>query len=652
MLRGLENGCTTFVRAGDTTSVLAERRVLRQTSVVFEVRSQSKMRSWSRKLGRGTHKRQLWLVNEELIVTKEIGTPPVHHELCREFVRQMETKDVSNKGHELMAVTFATGFVFTAHFETRRELEVWLSLLRPDPTAQFPWGLPFEEAGVLENQDRKQNKQALLEPVDADAVNGVMERLAHIEGLMAAQMAALTLDDGVSARATRKRQLRMHRQMFGVLKEMQAISLEGTKRLFGASSTAPPNQLGNGAPAGRRRVRRRRLGQEEEDESWSESDDSSAEGAAGSGSNGTAGEEDVNLAPIDKPQPLVAEALALPPPPDAPRNVVPPMPTVPPAKHWTPGSGELDNDVLYALRRQLASKELELNKVKTQLANLVNESWRKNLQVAHLKKELSEHQQLVRDEIYNSSTSVSTIVVSNSSNNSNNDAAVATVAAPVVAVASPVVTVKLATTPTFSQRSFLGLNLDVLRKILRLVSVADLGSLAQTSRQATELLRKEEQVWKWHLMARIPPRGIVPVAVVAAAPENSREQLRLMHRQYLCHGCGTLLPFGPSDTAWWDRLELPLCRRAECFQAATVTAPEALSTYALSTADLRPLQSAMSGAVQVWRRRDAVRVAYAKYGGGEGLASRLRSLAKQRQLIALSRLGPVTTRPTELLLDL
>lgn len=43
------------------------------------------------------------------------------------------------------------------------------------------------------------------------------------------------------------------------------------------------------------------------------------------------------------------------------------------------------DDVLFMVRRQLALKELELSKVKSQLSNLANEAWKKNLQVAELK---------------------------------------------------------------------------------------------------------------------------------------------------------------------------------------------------------------------------------------------------------------------------
>ena len=74
-LRSLSPGCSTFVKSPGNDgqpeiSVMIERRVLRQSCVVFEVRAGSKMRSWAKKQARGTHKRQLWLINEELIVTK------------------------------------------------------------------------------------------------------------------------------------------------------------------------------------------------------------------------------------------------------------------------------------------------------------------------------------------------------------------------------------------------------------------------------------------------------------------------------------------------------------------------------------------------------------------------------------------------------
>ncbi len=309
VLRGLDQGLTTFVRSAPNgeTSVLAERRVLRQTSVVFEVRSGSKMRNWRAKLGRGTHKRQMWLVNEEMIVTKEIGTPVVHHELCREFVWRMQVADLSQGAHCLLGVTFASGFVFTAHFETRRELEVWQSLLRPDETAIFPWGLPFEEASQADARAEmggSSTKQLLLRPLDPEAEREVREKLENIEGLMAAQSAALNMENGVSARATRKRQARMQRQLFGVMREMHAISFETSRSLFGLPvSPVKPGE----AKQPRRASPSRSSGSGGGNDSWSESDDASGEGAL---------EEDVNLAPIDKPQPSVAAALAsLPPPP-------------------------------------------------------------------------------------------------------------------------------------------------------------------------------------------------------------------------------------------------------------------------------------------------------------------------------------------------
>ena len=656
VLRGLEPGLSTFVRdaAGGETSVLAERRVLRQTSVVFEVRSGSKMRSWRVKLGRGTHKRQMWLVNEELIVTKEIGAPVVHHELCREYVWRMQVADVSQGAHSLLGITFASGFVFTAHFETRRELEVWQSLLRPDDLALFPWGLPFEEASQAEARAESGSKQHLLQPLDAEAERTVLERLAHIEGLMAAQSAALNMSEGVSARATRKRQARMQRQLFSALREMNAISFEASRRLFGlpASPVKPAAAAAVATtPAARRAAAVTRQGSD----SWSESDDASGEGAV---------EEDVNLAPIDKPQPSIAATLAaLPPPPDAPRSaqVVPPMPSVPPAARMMTQSSEMESEVLYAVRRQLALRELELTRVKSQLANLVNETWKKNLQVAQLKRDLNNKQNA--EEVRRQTQPPATA----NDNNTVQVEAVASVVHPLPhplppqplplpqATSEPSVTAAApppAAAATVAARSFLGLNMDVLRKIASLLSVSQVSALCQTSRAARDLLWNDEVVWRALLMARIPaPRGIVPASVAAAAPHSSREQLRLLYAQFLCHGCGALLPFGPPDNFAWEKLEMPLCRKPECFHAATVTAVDAVAQYALTTEELSRFKFELSGTVPVYRRRDIVQASHRKFGGSDGLGARLRSLAKQKQLVLLSRLGHITTRPTSLLLE-
>jgi hypothetical protein len=658
-VRSLEPGLTTFVRgaAGSETCVLAERRVLRQTSVVFEVRSGSKMRSWRAKLGRGTHKRQVWLVNEEMIVTKEIGMPVVHHELCREYVWRMQVADVSQGAHCLLAVTFASGFVFTAHFESRRELEVWQSLLRPDETAIFPWGLPFEEASQADARaESGSSRQLLLRPLDPQAESAVLEKLANVEGLMAAQTAALQMTADVSVRATRKRQARMQRQLFGVMKDMHDFSFDSSRRLFGV----PVSPVKPVVAKAVRRVARRGSSSGDDgggSDSWSESDDGSSEGAL---------DEDVNLAPIDKPQPSVAETLAsLPPPPSAPRgDLVPPMPSVPSAaaRMLSPGasqSGDMESEVLYAVRRQLALRELELTRVKTQLANLVNETWKKNLQVAQLKRDLS-----ARQTVEELARPVAVAAAVAAPGNNNNVAVNVTVpkVSPRVhplpqplplqpqplaqAVADPTATV---TTP--KPRSFLGLNMDVLRKIAALLSVGDLSALCQTSRLARRLLWDDEVVWKALLMARIPPRAIVPVSVTAAAPGSAREQLRLMYSQFVCQGCGALLPFGPSDNFWWEKLDLPLCRRPECFQAAVISVSDAGSQFALTPDDLSGFKFEMSGTMPVYRRREVVRASRRKFGGSEGLAARLRSLAKQKQLILLSRLGPLTTRPTSLLLE-
>jgi hypothetical protein len=275
VLRSLGQGCTTLLKSpvGDDVSVLVERRVLRQSCVVFEVRVGSKMRSWSKKQMRGTHKRQLWLMNEEMIVTKAIGHPVAYHELCREFVRQMVVEDASEGPHCMLAIRFASGFVFTAHFSSRRELDVWMSLLRADDTAHFPWGLPFEEPGAID-ENRESGKEILFCPIKSETSDSVHTRIANIEGLVSAQLAAVALEDNFSIRATRKRQNRIQRAMFGVLREMHNVTLSETQKLMGIKNEgAPLNSF-------KMRPKKRNISSSSansEDDSWSESDDGSSD---------------------------------------------------------------------------------------------------------------------------------------------------------------------------------------------------------------------------------------------------------------------------------------------------------------------------------------------------------------------------------------
>lgn len=168
-----------------------------------------------------------------------------------------------------MAVRFASGFVFTGHFQTRREMDVWMSMLRPDDSIQFPWGLPFEEAGAID-ENRVTGREVVVRPIKDDMLDSVRHKLANIEGLVAAQVAAVSLEENFSVRATRKRQLRIQRAMFAVLKEMHQLSLGEARQISGNVV------VGDVALVPKKRRRRvRRVGVALGNDAWSESDDSS-----------------------------------------------------------------------------------------------------------------------------------------------------------------------------------------------------------------------------------------------------------------------------------------------------------------------------------------------------------------------------------------
>ena len=198
----------------------------------------------------------------------------------------------------------------------------------------------------------------------------------------------------------------------------------------------------------------------------------------------------------------------------------------------------------------------------------------------------------------------------------------------------------------------MGLPMDILRKIAAQLAVTDLNSLMQTSRAGYTAISEDNLIWSSQLMARVPPRGIVPVSVTSAS-SSPKEQLRLLFDRHLCAGCGKLLPFGPSDTPLWQLLGLAACRAPECFQRATISAEQAQALYVLDEADLVSLRGALPPGIKapLYSRRDVKRASYMKYGGPKGLEARKRSLFKQQQLMRLSQFKPMTTRPTDLLLD-
>lgn len=693
VLFALPPGLSTFVKnhSSEESSVIFERRVLRQSSVVFEVRPGSKSRSWTSKMSRGTHKRQLWLINEEVIVTKvsERSQANAYRELCREFVRQLAVSDVSTNGQFLLALRFNSGFVFTAHFPSRRELEIWVSLLTSRDQVGFPWGMPFEDPEELPSfatgggsravnvgdKSSEPPRQPMCDLVfhrlTDEELKSVRDRIARVEGLAAAQEAALSQLTGEpsSVRSMKKRQLRMQRVMYGALKELQALSLRASRQLFGLQDT--------GAAMEKVEQEKRLVAKERavgiskssgSSNSWSESDESTEDDTFQDLEDippplhGARAVKvvDQHLPVVDPTSPSLVQ-----------REVVPPMPSAPPRRlgsgsnNW--GSGG-DNELLNALRRQLALKEVELVKVKNQLANVVNETWRKNLQVAQLKKDITESASAMKTELgshplVSKGLRDSDNITTDSSSNDNN-VAVIVGSEPVDAAAAlslqPEALIThdyaMADDSTQERRFLLGLSLDVMRKVLALVSIKDLASLMLVNKQSNDIIANDDLLWRIHLMRRIPPRGVVPEAV-RRATSSSKEQLRLLFEEFICAGCGALLPFGPSDNTAWQLLHLPVCRRPECFQMATVSKEDAQQVYALYDVDLSTMRSAKdptqapSSSRTLFRRRSVLLKSYAKYGGPEGLALRRRALFKQRQLIALSRFKPMTTRPVDLLLD-
>lgn len=76
-----------------------------------------------------------------------------------------------------------------------------------------------------------------------------------------------------------------------------------------------------------------------------------------------------------------------------------------------------------------------------------------------------------------------------------------------------------------------------------------------------------------------------------------------------------------------------------------------IKEYVLDKHELKNCPSKEVAGKTVYVKRDVKLLAYKKYGGKNGLMMRLRSKAKQRQLLKLSQFGAIKTRPVDLLLD-
>lgn len=280
-------------------------------------------------------------------------------------------------------------------------------------------------------------------------------------------------------------------------------------------------------------------------------------------------------------------------------------------------SGDLEQDVLYAVRRQLAIKELELAKVKQQLSNLVNETWRKNLQVAHLKKEMSEQSQMLKP--------------SSRRGNDNNQA---------VEPQSVMVQDKEERPDPDSDGAAFGLAQlapYLLTRIASHVSLLDLSALSRCCRQLRRVLwDSDESGWQRRL------REVFPKVPSSISNKSSREQLEWMRKNPVCSECGDPL----ESSAERRILGMRLCSKNECFREATMDHSEASKFFAMSSDDLKQLQSETGReGVKLYKRAEIRTAALNKFGGHEGLAHRLRVMEKQKMLLSLSKLGHVTSRP-------
>lgn len=584
--------------------MLRERIVLRQQAVIFEIRPGSKARSFSRKMARGTHKRQLWLLNDVLVVTKAVDA--VYHELCRCHVGHMAVSDASADGACLLALQFGTGFVFTAHFESRSEFDRWYALLTaPAAEATFPYGMDFEgvaeEGGALAlradsggpDAHSATGPVAVQRPmhpaVAASLEQGIQKMLGCVffwggggffwlslttwHRLIAAQEAALR--GGSAAKATKKRQLRIQRMLYTALRQVADATVH-TLRVEPAASASTP---GSGPPA-------------------STPAPLSAEGQA------------TRAAPSSW---SVVDGYH-----EAGESLL--VPAAPPALSGANEKRDNDSELVQALRRQLASRELELTKVKLQLHSIVNETWRKNLAVAELR-------------------SKSLLQVAEAAAAAARRAA----AAPWDDVAADASTPPQQSPPPQQQESRLDtvtaheevapclalLPRSVLDRIVGYLGVPALGAMARCCRTLRDVVAASS-AWQSRLESLLGGRAL-PARLAGSHP---RDQVRHVLECGSCQACGSL------EIAV-DAASVRCCASRACLDALTLMPLDAADLYLLDTAEVHMLPVVVDVRVS---RKAAEAVALAKYGSARALDAKRRMLDKKRRLLSLRSLGTIKSR--------
>ena len=627
----------------------------------FEVRQGSKTRSFQRKLTRGTHMRQLWLINDDFIVTKEVNG--VYFELCRENIEKMvisnESKELKIGLQYLLNIKFSNGFIFTAHFQTLEELQEWQRLLTLNIDV-FPYGLPFEDGS-----EGGGSKKFVFKSLDEDVAESVTKKIRKIEELLEGQensLANISVNErDLVIKSTKKRQMRIQRMLVSLLKEMQDISLDLVRNLLDHDNQAAVNNA---------------------NESWSESDDDSndeeiLEKVAAEkvpsplNSNNieqkTTGEntskitdekEDERLQNISFPSIKSGYSRS--------ENRESNFNTVPQRRGSSSASSSssssslslsssssqsyVGDDVLFMVRRQLALKELELSKVKSQLSNLANEAWKKNLQVAELKKTRSEdnteNSDLLKEKLHQSDVMIQQLTTELQRLRAGRLKQIEELDEERKKREAEKVSQK-AETRLHETSPLLSLDDNVLFSVLALLELPDLSSLSRCSKNARRRVFDNDNIWKL-MIRRYTGRAGVPFKDFE---DNPPHQMRLLLEKYVCVGCQTLLPFGPSNKTAYEKLRIPLCRKEECFESATVSLEDCKNELALDEQDLNKFASHKVSGKVVFAKRDVKREAYRKYGGKNGLMMRLRSRAKQRQLLRLSKFHAIKTRPVDLLLE-
>ncbi len=328
---------------------------------------------------------------------------------------------------------------------------------------------------------------------------------------------------------------------------------------------------------------------------------------------------------MDKPQPFVEDHNASSPsiPVAPPKDLIPPMPSVPPmirTKVVSSSSADLEQDALYAVRRQLAIKELELAKVKQQLSNLVNETWRKNLQVAHLKKEMTMQQQQQQGEVGQPQPVATALPLANLEGGNDNNVQ-----------SSPEKGSHQAELVVAG--GLLGkLTVSLVVRVASFLSLMDLSSLSRCSKSLRNVLWFGDEVgWQRRLRC-------MAGRLVVSGSQSAREQLEWLRKHPVCFECGASIVDVPVRL-----LGMELCSKSECLREATMDHLEASRFFAMTAEDLKGLRCQVeSNGLKVYKRSDVRSAALNKFGGHEGLAHRLRVLEKQKMLLSLSKLGKVT----------